>query len=135
MPRPRKPNNLKILDGSRFPLRDNVEFLEFKKFPDAPGWLINSDAVDEYERLGKILFGVGLLTDANYIVLCHLANLHAKMMEIWRTGECPTGHMIAQYRNLVNDFGLTPVAQTKVKGNKVKKEENKFASIKRANCA
>jgi hypothetical protein len=40
--------------------------------------------------------------------------------------------MLAQYRALVNDFGLTPVAQGKVKGNgEGSKSGNKFAGIGR----
>lgn len=135
MPYPRKPNNLKILSGSNLPLRDNVEFLEVPKIPDPPDWLMDADAIIEYHRLAPILFGVGILNEANTVVLCHLCAIHGKLLGIWREGGIPTGHLIAQYRNLVNDFGMTPSSQTKIKPSKDGKSANKFASNKRAMSA
>lgn len=49
-------------------------------------------------------------------------------MQLWSAGEAPTGHMLAQYRALVNDFGLTPVAQGKVRPTGEEKSGNRFAS-------
>lgn len=44
-----------------------------------------------------------------------MAAEHGKIIQMYAAGECLTGHLSAQYRNLINDFGLTPVSQCKVK--------------------
>ena len=57
----------------------------------------------------------------------HLCALHGKIVQLYAAGESPSGHMVAQYRALINDFGLTPVAQGKVKPVGEKDKGNRFA--------
>jgi hypothetical protein len=64
-----------------------------------------------------------------------LCALHGKLVQLWAAGESPTGHMMAQYRALVNDFGLTPVAQGKVKSAGDLPKGNRFASNGKRNSA
>jgi phage terminase small subunit len=119
MPGPgKKPHALKIVAGTDRKDRAPVNPVELPlagAVPDAPDWLPNAAAVKEWNRLAPILFAVGLLTDAGLSALGMLCALHGKLVQLWAAGESPTGHMLAQYRALVNDFGLTPVAQGKVK--------------------
>jgi hypothetical protein len=64
------------------------------------------------------------------MTLGHLCALHGKIAQLYAAGEAPTGHMVAQYRGLANDFGLTPVAQGKVKqSGEAAKPSGKFAGI------
>ena len=130
MSRSRKPSQLKIVAGTDrsdrqydppvdLPLVDDV--------PEAPDWLPNTHAIKEWNRLASILHANGLLTEAGLAPLAHMCGLHGKIVQLYAAGEAPTGHMVAQYRNFANDFGLTPVAQGKVKGSEKEKPGNKFA--------
>lgn len=69
-----------------------------------------------------------LLTDAGLMAFGHLCALHGKLVQLWAAGESPTGHMLSQYRALINDFGLTPVAQGKVKVAGDNPKANPFAN-------
>jgi len=127
---PKKPNHLKVLTGSRQPKNENtVDLPLVDEVPKAPFWLPNQHAVDEFNKLATMLHANKLLTEGGVSALGHLCALHGKLVEIWESGECPTGHMLAQYRNLVNDFALPPVAQGKIKSGKSDdKPGNKFAN-------
>lgn len=139
MANPRKPSALKAIAGTNQKCRDaavanSVEMPPLSNIPDAPDWLPNAHAVKEWNRLAPILTNNKLLTEAGLSALALLCSLHGKCVQLFAAGECPTGHMVAQCRNLMNDFGLTPVAQGKVKAVSGDKEKpNKFANnIKRA---
>jgi phage terminase small subunit len=96
--------------------------------PEAPDWLPNAHAIKEWNRLASILTANKLLTEGGLSALGMLCSLHGKLVQLWAAGEAPTGHMLAQYRNLINDFGLTPVAQGKVKPVGETEKGNKFAT-------
>lgn len=107
MPGPgKKSASLKILSGTDQPCRrtgDVVALPLAESVPLAPDWLPNAHAVKEWDRLAPILHRVGLLTEAGLSALGTLCALHGKLVQLWAAGEAPTGHMLAQYRNLVND--------------------------------
>lgn len=118
MANPRKPPQLKLIAGTTRKDRDTgpaVVLPLVSAVPAAPDWLPNPHAVKEWDRLAPILTANKLLTEAGCSALGHLCALHGKLVQIWAAGEVPTGQLQAQYRNLLNDFGLTPVAQGKVK--------------------
>lgn len=96
--------------------------------PSAPDWLPNAHAVKEWERLAPILVANKLLTEAGTSALGMLCALHGKLVQLWAAGEAPVASMVAQYRNLINDFGLTPVAQGKVKPVGEEPASNKFSN-------
>lgn len=126
----RKPAVLKAVSGTQRNDRDitpNIELPTVSAVPDAPDWLPNMHAVKEWNRLAAILTANKLLTEGGISALGMLCALHGKLVQLWAAGEAPTGHMMAQYRALINDFGLTPVAQGKVKPVGAEKEENKFS--------
>ena len=132
MPGPgKKPTKLKVIAGTvrkdSLPV-DPVELAPVDELPEAPRWLPNAEAVHEFDKLAKVLHANRLLTVGGVAALGHLCALHGKMVQLWMAGETPTGHMVAQYRALVNDFGLTPVAQGKVHAFGEKPAGNKFAS-------
>lgn len=137
----KKPPALKAVAGTDRKDRNApapaVSLPTVSEVPDAPDWLPNAHAIKEWNRLAAILTANKLLTEGGLSALGMLCALHGKLVQLWTAGEAPTGHMMAQYRNLINDFGLTPVAQGKVKpvGNEENKG-NKFASNgKRAGAA
>lgn len=131
MANPRKPNQLKVVAGTDRPDRqgaDPVDLPLVSEIPEAPEWLPNRHAEAEWDRLAGILHANGLLTEAGLGPLGMLCALHGKLVQMWSAGMEPTGHMLAQYRSMVNDFGLTPVAQTKVRASgETKKPGNTFA--------
>lgn len=134
MSNPRKPSHLKAISGTSRPDREPevppVELPLVDGVPEAPSWLSNSHAVAEWNRLAPILQGVGLLTQGGLTTLGVMCSLFGKIVQLYAAGESPTGHMIAQYRALANDFGLTPVAQGKVRPNgESAKSGNKFSGI------
>jgi phage terminase small subunit len=87
----------------------------------------NEHAVKEWNRLGAILVTNRLLTEAGITIFGMVCALHGKLVQMWASGETPTGHIMAQYRSMVNDFGLTPAAQSKVKPFGKEDEDNPFA--------
>ena len=128
---PRKPANLKLISGSRQPDGpDSVELPLVSEVPPAPDWLPNAHAVKEWQRLAPILTANKLLTEAGLSALGQLCALHGKVVQLYAAGEAPVASMVAQLRGLMNDFGLTPVAQGKVKaGGDETKAGNKFAGL------
>lgn len=99
--------------------------------PPAPDWMPNVHAVKEWNRLAPILHANKLLTEAGLSALAVLCALHGDIVDQWARRISPTGHLLAQYRSLVNDFGLTPVAQGRVRPSGEKEKQNAFARNKR----
>ena len=130
MGNPRKPASLKVVAGTDRPDRSappSIEFPLVDSVPSAPDWLPNAQAVKEWNRLAPILHANKLLTGAGVTTLGVLCSLFGKICQLYAAGESPTGHMVAQYRALANDFGLTPVAQGKVRASGEKDNGNRFA--------
>jgi len=129
---PKKPAQLKVISGTTRKDRDKgrttVDLPKVGEIPEAPHWLPNAHAVTEFNRLAEILFNNRLLIESSVSALGHLAALHGKLVQLWSAGETPTGHLMAQYRALVNDFGLSPVSSTKIGGAAPVKKTNTFAS-------
>ena len=124
---PKKPSNLKVITGSRQPDDGvTVELPLVSDVPSAPDWMPNAHAFKEWDRLAPILHAVGLLTEAGLSTLAHLCALHGKIVQLYAAGESPNASMVAQYRAIANDFGLTPVAQGKVRPSGEKPKENPF---------
>ena len=130
MPNPRKPRALKVVAGTIQPSRDQkiVELPVVDGVPKPPSWLPNAHAKKEWDRLAPILVANKLLTEGGLSALGVLCSLHGKLVQLFSAGEAPVASMVAQYRNLINDFGLTPVAQGKVKPMGEEPEGNKFAN-------
>jgi len=131
MARPRKAHNLKVVAGTARPDRiepTGVDLPLVDGVPPAPDWLPNAHAIKEWDRLAPILIANKLLTEASLSTLGMLCALHGKIVQLYAAGESPNGHMMAQLRGLSNDFGLTPVAQGKVKPSGEKEKGNRFAS-------
>ncbi|RZZ81408.1 P27 family phage terminase small subunit [Pseudoxanthomonas winnipegensis] len=119
MPNPRKPHQLKVVAGTdrpdRAPPSGAVDLPLVPEVPAAPDWLPNAHAIKEWDRLAPILHANKLLTEAGLSALGQLCALHGKVVQLYAAGEAPVASMVAQMRGLMNDFGLTPVAQGKVR--------------------
>lgn len=132
MGNPRKPTSLKVVAGTDRPDRDPPEAVDLplvSGVPQAPDWLPNAHAIKEWDRLAPILHANKLLTEAGLSALGQLCALHGKTVQLYAAGEAPVASMVAQLRGLMNDFGLTPVAQGKVRSSgEVDKPGNAFAN-------
>jgi phage terminase small subunit len=127
----KKPTTLKSIAGTGRPDRDapsTVSMPAISQAPKAPDWLPNSHAVKEWNRLTAILTANKLLTEASLSALGMLCALHGKIVQLYAAGEAPTASMAGTLRNMENDFGLTPVAQGKVKQVGETDKGNKFAN-------
>lgn len=139
MPGPgKKPAHLKAIAGTDRKDRAPENVLDLpiiSDVPEAPDWLPNAHAFKEWDRLAPILVANKLLTEAGLQALGHLCALHGKAVQLYAAGEAPNASMVGQLRNLINDFGLTPVAQGKVKPMGEGPTTNAFAKNgKRANA-
>lgn len=133
MARARKPTTLKVVAGTDRPDRALAEVAELplvSGVPSAPDWLPNAHANKEWDRLAPILHANKLLTEAGLSALGQLCALHGKTVQLYAAGEAPVASMVAQLRALMNDFGLTPAAQGKVRPNgDTEKPGNAFAAL------
>lgn len=133
MARPRKPTTLKVVAGTDRPDREPPAAADLplvSDVPPAPDWLPNGHAIKEWDRLAPILHANKLLTEAGLSTLGMLCALHGKIVQLYAAGEAPVASMVAQHRALSNDFGLTPVAQGKVRPNgDTEKPGNAFAAL------
>lgn len=132
MPGPgKKPSHLKVLAGTDRKDRAADAFVDFAVIdvlPEAPLWLPNAHAVIEFNRLAQVLLANKLLTDGAITMLAHLAALHGNIVAMHAAAVPPTASMLATYRQLCNDFGLSPVAQGKVSPTAEGTKKNKFAN-------
>jgi phage terminase small subunit len=116
MPTPRKPPHLKLLSGSRQPdPGPAIDLPVLEVVPPPPEWLPNAHAVNEWKRLALVLTANRLLTEASLGALGVLCAIHGEIVDLWSRRVSPTGHLLAQYRNLSNDFGMTPISRSKVR--------------------
>jgi len=141
MPQPKKPPNLKAIAGTKRPDRDGilggvaVDLPLVNEVPLPPDWLPNVHAMKEWERLAPILVANKLLTQAGLSALGILCSLHGKIVQLFAAGETPHASLVAQQRGLMNDFGLTPASQGKVKPGAETDPGNKFAKNGRRESA
>lgn len=127
----KKPANLKMVAGTERKDRQadsGIDLPTLSKVPPAPDWLPNAHAIKEWDRLAAILTANKLLTEGGLSALGMLCALHGKIVQLYAAGEAPTASMAGTLRNMENDFGLTPVAQGKVKPVGAEDKGNKFAS-------
>jgi phage terminase small subunit len=125
----RKPASLKVVSGTQRKDREQAAIVDLpilSEAPPAPDWLPNSHAVKEWDRLARILTANKILTEGGLSALGMLCALHGKIVQLYAAGEAPTASMAGTLRNMENDFGLTPVAQGKVKPVGETDKGNKF---------
>lgn len=131
MPGPgKKPASLKVVAGTDRKDRATVIAVDLPlitEVPAAPDWLPNAHAVKEWDRLAKILTANKLLTEGGLSALGMLCAMHGTIVQMYAAGMAPTASMAGTLQSMINDFGLTPVAQGKVKPSGAEEKTNKFA--------
>lgn len=121
--RPRKPRNLKVLEGTLRPDRDYDE----PDYPltdgaEPPHWLNAGPAWDEWQRLVPILEANGVLTEADLSALAHLCNVHGKIVKIWLADDTPPSTLLQRLDAMQGKFGLNPSERSKVPTSKAGKK-------------
>jgi len=116
MPRPRKPEVLKLISGTNQPcrVREEVAMPKVDRVPDPPAWLTNPDALEEWDRLAPQLFAVGLLTGPAVSPLAILCGTFGAIVAAMAEGQINSA-LINSYRAFCGDFGMTPASASKVK--------------------
>lgn len=112
MPGPSKtPRGVKLLRNTLQPCRDSLPATPalppIDGAPSAPAWLTDITAVSEFRRLAAVLTATKLLTAGNVSLLAHFVMLHARITAAWQAGETPSAALMAVYRRLAGDLGLT----------------------------
>jgi phage terminase small subunit len=127
----RKPRHLKSISGTDQPSRriDGEPLLietPLDKIPDPPAWLPNAFAVQEWVRITPILQVNKLLTESSVQALGVLCACYGKIVQTYAAGASPTASDLAQYRGLANEFGITPMASSRLKTNPEEPKGNRF---------
>lgn len=127
---PRKPRALKLLEGTLRPDRDRPE-PEFPETEDAeaPSWLNDGPATDEWNRLLPMLEDTGVMTEADISALAHLCNLHGKIVKVWMADDTPSAAHLARFAAMQGRFGLTPADRGNVRPSKRADPEDKFKAL------
>lgn len=134
-----KPLRLKVLMGNpgHQNLKDRNEPDPPHEMPDVPEWLKKyPDAIVEWEREGKILFDLGVLTIADAGVLATRSYVYSQIiMEAKRLDKIrgrknfiTMKALITEHRQLGSLLGLDPASRTKLDTGKLKKK-NKFEGL------
>ena len=115
MPRRRKPNALKVLEGTDRKDRHKAEAefppIESGKPIPPPDWLISPEAVSKWRSATVLLANTGVLTHADLDELAHYCNMHAMAVKMWLAEMAPTAAETTQRRLLATEFGLTPASR------------------------
>lgn len=114
----RKPDSLKLFQGTFRPSRaapEHVELPLVEEVPPPPPWLTHQLAIDEWMRLARILVANRLLSEGALGPLAILCALHAVLAQATSTGATPKASLVAQFRALSGDFGLTLAGAQRLK--------------------
>ncbi len=126
----KKTEQAKQLAGTNQPCRASEVVIDFpllQEVPEPPAWLPNLEAQFEWLRLAPILHANKLLHEGTVNSLGHLCALHGSVLAEYALGKMPNSSAIATLRTLFNDFGLTPISQSKVKPQGLaEKKDNPF---------
>ncbi len=128
-----KPIQLKAIAGTNRKDRDTkakpaVDIPSLTAPPDPPKWM-SKKARPEWDRLAKLLVANKLLPETSISFLAHTCELHAMMVNAWKTKTPPTASMLAQYRAFASDFGLTPGMMGRVKPMGGPEKKNDFDDL------
>lgn len=131
MPARRTPNRLKVLKGTDNPerMRDEPDYPLVEGYPEPPDWLIDPEAVAEWERKVKILSDAGVLTEAALSTLGQYCNMHADAVRRWRLGDKPTAADLTQLRLMATEFGFTPASRSKATPIRDRGKKNPFEEM------
>ena len=94
--------------------------------PDAPDWLPNEAAKEEWKALGAVLIRSKRLTELGLTPFAHLCAINGRIKQDWAEQTCPATALLSLSQKYMSDFGLTPEAEKKTQVANDKKPQNKF---------
>jgi len=105
----RKPRALKAAKGTLQPCRDRpeLELPTVEALPTAPTFL-DITAAQEFDRVAKLLFEVGVLSDADLGLLTAYAASWSGLVKQWENQIRPTAAELTAFRQLASEMGLSP---------------------------
>lgn len=135
----KKPPHMKVVSGTDQPCRrdDSEPLFEeepLSEIPQAPLWMPNAHAVNEWNRLAPILHANELLTESCLQSLGVLCAVYGGIVQAYAAGFAPTASQLGQYRALAGDFGLTPLSRDKMRKPEPKQSDNKFGKFNKRNA-
>jgi phage terminase small subunit len=129
--RPRKPTALKLIEGTFRKDRANPE----EPQPDlvsgmpAPPRKLKAEAMREWNRVAGELSKMRVLAVDELSVLATYCNLHAAIVKAENRDELLPAGYYAQYRGLIDSFGLTPSSRAKVRVPKKQTTKNEWSDL------
>ena len=126
-----KPNSLKIISGSKHVSSvPTVELPLLNEVPNPPEWLKLPEAIELFKYWAPIMVASGTLTVGGVPGLAVMCNLGGTLADESKRGVKSSAADVGQFRYYQNDFGLTPVAQGRLKiPEKQKGDGNKFGKF------
>lgn len=109
----RKHEHLKLLTGTARADRAILEVSAFSamdKAPAPPSWMVNLEAVKEWNRLAPLLVTNQLLNDGNINVFAQMCAIHGHLINAWASDTPPTAALISAYRGLSSSLGMLGMA-------------------------
>jgi phage terminase small subunit len=125
--RPRKPHNVKVLEGTFRKDRENTSAPRPNPgIPEAPEWML-PEAQREWGRVIAEMENLGIITKLDRSMLAAYCQMWARWVEAEKVNEpLPASHM-AQMRYLAASFGLDPAAREKLNAKpKEPEKKNKY---------
>ena len=114
MPRPRKPNALRKLEGTeRLASFEERESTPADDLSPPSGLIDNPDARRLWNEYATELQTCGVLGAVDKNPLAVLCSLEAVLIGQLRGGDPPNAALMSQWRMLLNEFGLTPSSRSK----------------------
>lgn len=109
---PKKPTHLKILAGTQRADREPAPASELlpdtlDQPPEAPDWLPNAHAKNEWDKCARILLERKALTEGALTVLAHYCAMHGNMVRTLSAGANVQASIVDTMRKMAKDLGLT----------------------------
>lgn len=132
MGRPRKPNRLKLLQGTDRPGRmyPEVEYVPLGEVPAPPDDLDGPDAVLMWEEIAPQLHAVGIFTAMDKFIVLRLCNLHSAILRLERAHQRVPTSDVQVFSQLLQQLGMTPASRSKVATSGAPKKSS-FADVRK----
>jgi phage terminase small subunit len=133
---------IKALRGSARPDRDPVSskhanvidvttkeesYPEVVNYPPAPDYMVNEDAVKEWDRVIRLLVVNRIMTEGELQSVAMLCNVTGQLIADARARRPINCQLMSQFRTLSNDFGFTPMSRLKTQKPHNPPSRNPFA--------
>jgi phage terminase small subunit len=100
---------LKLVNGTIKPGRDKpeLELPPLEGIPEAPAFL-DIEGAREFERCARLLYGPGVLTEADLALLTAYAAVWSSLVKQWANAIRPQAAELTAFRQLAGELGMTP---------------------------